>query len=155
MQNFAKQNGGEFGIAYMIFEDGTVKNCPIRNAYKIDKNADAIHEEEFATLVESIQTAGNLQDGDAVFFTCGRKNFAAKLAGLVRTKVGNDLNLINKNHFEFCWIVDFPFYEENEETGKIEFSHNPFSMPQGGMDSLLLSQEGFFTEILEARGIEG
>lgn len=152
MQNFAKQNGAEFGIAYMIFEDGTVKNCPIRNAYKVEKNADAIHEEEFATLVESIKTAGNLQDGDAVFFACGKKHFAAKLAGLVRTKVGNDLNLINKNHFEFCWIVDFPFYEENEDekaTSPYQFSHNPFSMPQGGMDVLLLSQEETFSNILK------
>jgi len=137
MQNFAKLNGAEFGIAYMVFEDGTVKNCPIRNAYKVNKDGEAIHEEEFKVLIDSIKQAGNLQDGDAIFFACGKKNFAAKLAGLVRTKVGKDLNLINENHFEFCWIVDFPFYEYNEDEKKIEFSHNPFSMPQGGMDSLL------------------
>ncbi len=153
MQNFAKLNGGEFGLAYMIFEEGTVKNCPIRNAYKIEKNGDAIHEEEFAALVDTIKTAGNLKDGDAVFFACGKPNFAAKLAGLVRTKIGRDLKLINENHFEFCWIVDFPFFEESETeknadgTPKIEFSHNPFSMPQGGMDVLLLSQEETFDKI--------
>ena len=152
MQNFAKLNGGEFGLAYMIFEEGTVKNCPIRNAYKVDKNGDAIHETEFAKLVEAIKLAGNLKDGDAVFFACGKPNFAAKLAGLVRTKIGRDLKLINENHFEFCWIVDFPFFEESETekdadgNPKIEFSHNPFSMPQGGMDALLRSQKKFFAE---------
>ncbi len=148
MQNFAKLNGAEFGIAYMIFEDGMVKNCPIRNAYKVDKNKEEIHEEDFKTLVDAIKQEGNLKDGDAIFFACGKKDFAAKLAGLVRTKVGNDLNLIDKNRFEFCWIVDFPFYEWNEDEKKIEFSHNPFSMPQGGMDVLLLSQEDTFKKLV-------
>jgi aspartyl-tRNA synthetase len=162
MQNFAKLNGAEFGIAYMVFEDGTVKNCPIRNAYKLNKDGDAIHEEEFKTLVNVIKQAGNLKDGDAIFFACGKPNFAAKLAGLVRTKVGNDLNLIDKNHFEFCWIVDFPFYEYNEDEKKIEFSHNPFSMPNYGtrftevtklafgMDALLLSRKQTFDDIIES-----
>jgi aspartyl-tRNA synthetase len=79
-------------------------------------------------------------------------NTAAKLAGLVRTKLGRDLKLINENHFEFCWIVDFPFYEYNEDEKKIEFSHNPFSMPQGGMDVLLLSQEETFGKIIKVEG---
>lgn len=137
MQNFAKLNGAEFGVAYMIFENGTAKPCPIRNAYKLDKNKEEIDETAFVQLVENLKKSGNLKDGDGVFFACGKENFAAKLAGLIRTKIGTDLNLINKNHFEFCWVVDFPFYEKNEETGQIEFSHNPFSMPQGGMDALL------------------
>ncbi len=151
MQNFAKLNGAEFGIAYMVFEDGTVKNCPIRNAYKVEKNGDTIHETEFAKLVEDIKTAGNLKDGDAVFFASGKAGFAAKLAGLVRTKIGRDLKLINENHFEFCWIVDFPFFEENDDekaTSPYQFSHNPFSMPQGGMDVLLLSQEETFEKYI-------
>jgi len=75
-------------------------------------------------------------DGDAVFFACDIADKAAKLLGKARNKVGADLGLINLNHFEFCWIIDFPMYEMDEKTNKIEFSHNPFSMPQGGMEVL-------------------
>ncbi len=78
-----------------------------------------------------------LKDGDAIIFMGGNKKLINKFAGKVRTKVGEELDLIEKNAFRMCWIVDFPFYEENEETGAVEFSHNPFSMPQGGMDALL------------------
>ena len=67
----------------------------------------------------------------------GNKKLISKFAGKVRTKLGEELDLIEKDAFRICWIVDFPFYEENEETGAVEFSHNPFSMPQGGMDALL------------------
>ena len=61
---------------------------------------------------------------------------AAKFAGTVRTKLAEELQLIDAKRFEFCWIVDFPMYELNEDTGKVEFSHNPFSMPQGGLEAL-------------------
>jgi aspartyl-tRNA synthetase len=87
--------------------------------------------------VEAIKAAANLKDGDAVFFACDKELPAAKFAGLVRTKIANELDLLEKDVFKFCWTVDFPMYELNEETGLVEFSHNPFSMPQGGMDALL------------------
>jgi aspartyl-tRNA synthetase len=87
--------------------------------------------------VAAIKAAANLQDGDAVFFACDKEDVAAKFAGLVRTKIANELDLLEKDVFKFCWTVDFPMYERNEETGQIEFSHNPFSMPQGGMDALM------------------
>ena len=74
--------------------------------------------------------------GDAVFFAAGKKDEAPKFAGAVRTKLGQDLGLIEPGRFDFCWITDFPMYELNEETGQIDFSHNPFSMPQGGMEAL-------------------
>ena len=74
--------------------------------------------------------------GDAVFFTADKEARAAALAGQVRIKLGNDLNLIQKDRFEFCWVVDFPMYEWNEDEKKIDFSHNPFSMPQGGLEAL-------------------
>ncbi len=77
-----------------------------------------------------------LADGDAVFFVCDQPAAAAKLAGQARTKLGQELDLIEKNAFRFCWIVDFPMYELDEETGKVVFSHNPFSMPQGGLEAL-------------------
>src|SRR3546814_2623390 len=68
---------------------------------------------------------------DGLFFAAGKEAVAAKLAGLARTRVAEQLDLIDANRFEMCWIVDFPMFEADEDTGKIDFSHNPFSMPQG------------------------
>jgi aspartyl-tRNA synthetase len=75
-------------------------------------------------------------DGDAVFFVGDKRGAADKLAGRVRIKLGEDLDLLEKDAFRFCWIIDFPMYERGEESGKIDFSHNPFSMPQGGLHAL-------------------
>ena len=75
--------------------------------------------------------------GDAILFVVGKGVKFDKFSGRLRNKVGEDMDLIDKKSFKMCWIVDFPFYEENEDTGAVEFSHNPFSMPQGGMDALL------------------
>ena len=77
-----------------------------------------------------------LKDGDAVFFAGGDPAKFYKFAGEARTKVGTELNLVEKDRFEFCWITDFPFYEWNEDEKKIDFSHNPFSMPQGELAAL-------------------
>ncbi len=84
----------------------------------------------------SIRDAVGSKEGDAVFFVCDRKAGAEKFAGVVRNKIGGELDLLEKNAFRFCWIVDFPMYERNPDTGQIEFSHNPFSMPQGGLAAL-------------------
>ncbi|HEX8841820.1 MAG TPA: aspartate--tRNA ligase [Sphingomicrobium sp.] len=73
---------------------------------------------------------------DGIFFAAGKEEDAAKLAGLARTRVAEQLDLLEKNAFRFCWIVDFPMFEFNDEQKKIDFSHNPFSMPQGGMEAL-------------------
>jgi aspartyl-tRNA synthetase len=85
---------------------------------------------------EQIRAACGLAAGDAVFFAAGRPLDAAKFAGTVRTRLGNDLGLIKAGDFKFCWIVDFPMYELDEDTKQIAFSHNPFSMPQGGLEAL-------------------
>jgi aspartyl-tRNA synthetase len=85
---------------------------------------------------EAIRAACGLQAGDAVFFAAGKPLDAAKFAGKVRIKLGQDLGLIEPGTFKFCWIVDFPMYEYDEEAKKIDFSHNPFSMPQGGLEAL-------------------
>ena len=85
---------------------------------------------------EAIRAACGLEPGDAVFFAAGKKDEAAKFAGAVRTRLGHELDLSEKHAFRFCWITDFPMYELNEESGQIDFSHNPFSMPQGGMEAL-------------------
>ena len=74
--------------------------------------------------------------GDACFFVAGRPEKFYKFAGEARNKIGEDLNLTAKDRFEFCWIVDFPMFEWNEDDKKVDFSHNPFSMPQGGLEAL-------------------
>lgn len=86
--------------------------------------------------LEALKATANINNGDAVFFASDKKDKAAKLAGKVRTRLADELHLLEKDCFKFCWITDFPFYELNEETGKIDFSHNPFSMPQGGLEAL-------------------
>ena len=89
-----------------------------------------------ADRAEAIRVAVGANPGDSVFFAAGKKDEAPKFAGKVRTKLGQDLGLIPQGEFKFCWITDFPMYEIEEESGKIDFSHNPFSMPQGGMEAL-------------------
>jgi aspartyl-tRNA synthetase len=84
----------------------------------------------------ALVAAAGLKSGDAAFFACDKEAKAAKLAGAARIRIGNDLGVCKKDAFEFCWIVDFPMYEWNEDEKKIDFSHNPFSMPQGGLEAL-------------------
>lgn len=86
--------------------------------------------------MRELAEALGLGPDDGVFFAAGKEAQAAKLAGLARTRVGEQLGLIDKSRFEFCWIVDFPMFEADEDTGKIDFSHNPFSMPQGELEAL-------------------
>ena len=94
------------------------------------KNFEPAH---LAALLEKL----GLGAGDGIFFSAGKKRDAYKLAGAARTKVGEELGLIEDGVFRLCWIVDFPMYEYDEDNKKVDFSHNPFSMPQGGMDALL------------------
>ncbi len=111
------------GLGYITFAEGAAKG-PI--AKFLDESR-----------LEKLKSIAGLNDGDSVFFVCDKPKVAAKNAGLARTKIGQELGLIDENKFKFCWIVDFPMYEQDDDTGKIDFSHNPFSMPQGGMDALL------------------
>jgi aspartyl-tRNA synthetase len=87
--------------------------------------------------VEAIRLALGLKAGDAAFFVAGDPDKFGKFAGLARTKVGQELKLVDEDRFEFAWVVDFPMYEWDEDEKKVEFSHNPFSMPQGGLEALL------------------
>ncbi|MGE4279673.1 MAG: aspartate--tRNA ligase [Magnetospirillum sp.] len=121
LNEWARENGAG-GLGYIQFAADGAKG-------PIAKNLEA-------ERIAAIKEAAKLNDGDAVFFACDKELPAAKFAGLVRTKIGNDLDLLEKDVFKFCWTVDFPMYELNEETGQIDFSHNPFSMPQGGMEAL-------------------
>jgi aspartyl-tRNA synthetase len=86
--------------------------------------------------VEAVRLALGLKAGDAAFFVAGDPGKFAKFAGLARTKVGQELKLVDEDRFAFAWVVDFPMYEWDEDEKKVEFSHNPFSMPQGGLEAL-------------------
>jgi aspartyl-tRNA synthetase len=121
LQAWAREQGAP-GLGYVVLADGSARG-PI---------AKFLDEARLARLRE----ATGATDGDAVFFVADKRAAADKLAGKARIKLGEELDLIEKNAFRFCWIVDFPMYERDEETGKIDFSHNPFSMPQGGLEAL-------------------
>ena len=114
---------GMKGLGYLTLNDGEYKG-PI---------AKFLDDEQKKELLEIT----GIKEGETVFFICDAINVVNKLAGEIRTWLGETLDVINKDAFEFCFIVDFPMYELNEETGKIDFTHNPFSMPQGGMEALL------------------
>ncbi len=118
---FAQGNGAK-GLAYIIFDENGEGKGPIAKFLTAEK------------LAQLKKDAG-LSNGDAVFFSCGKEKEAARIAGLVRAKLGEDLDLIDQGIYKFCWIVDFPMYELNDN-GKVDFSHNPFSMPQGGIEAL-------------------
>ena len=81
----------------------------------------------------------NANQGDTVFLSCGKKDEVEKILSIARSKVAEDLDLIDNECFSFCWVVDYPMYEIDETTKKIKFSHNPFSMPQGDLKNLNLS----------------
>ncbi len=121
MEDFVKNLGGNLGYIKVI-ENNTFKSS-------LDKFlTDEIREE----LINKL----SLKEGNVLFIIANEKDKCAKLAGQLRIKLGNELDLIDKNKYEFCIVNDFPFYEKNEEEGTIEFSHNPFSMPQGGLEAL-------------------
>jgi len=113
---------GQPGLGYIFFKDGEGSGPIAKN---IGNEKTSIIKNKF-----------NLNDNDAIFFICGVPKTFLTFASNARDKIGNDLGLIDENSFEFCWIVDFPMYEFDEINKKIDFSHNPFSMPQGGIDAL-------------------
>jgi len=121
MNNWARGEGYS-GLGYINIKDG-VPGGPIAKNHG---------EEATAKLIAALGLGAN----DGVFFAAGKESQAAKLAGLARTRVGETLDLIDKDRFDLCWIVDFPFYEYDEDTKSVDFAHNPFSMPQGGLDAL-------------------
>jgi aspartyl-tRNA synthetase len=113
---------GSKGLAYLVWDGDQVKG-PIQKFLKREE-------------LDALAAAGAMRDGDVLFFVCDEAGKAAKIGGDIRTKLGRDLGLVEKGTFRFCWIVDFPMYETDAETGAVAFSHNPFSMPQGGMEAL-------------------
>ena len=121
MNGWAQAEGAP-GMGYIIYGDGEARG-PVAKALGPEK-------------AEEIRVAAGVGDGDAVFFACADEAAAAQLAGRARVRIGEEQGLIDDSAFRFAWIVDFPMYERDETTGKIDFSHNPFSMPQGGLKAL-------------------
>jgi aspartyl-tRNA synthetase len=121
LNDWAKDNEMA-GLGYISFVGDTIKG-PIAKFLTPDQ-------------LNEVKSVTHLDGDGVVFFICDKVNVANKLAHLVRQKLGNDLNLLSDT-FEMCWVVDFPMYELNEDTGTVDFCHNPFSMPQGEMDALL------------------
>lgn len=125
-QKFFKDAGafavsmGAKGLGYISFQDGETKG-PLA---------------KFCNDNTDIRGIADIQDGDALLFICDKKDVAASISGKLRTYIAEQMSLIDKDQFIFCWVTDFPMYEL-DDNGKVAFSHNPFSMPQGGMDALL------------------
>lgn len=117
------QGEGQPGLGYIMWREGGEGAGPLANNIGAERTA-------------AIRAQIGVKEGDAAFFVAGDPDKFWKFSGLARNKVGEDLNLTDKERFELAWIVDFPMYEYNEEDKKVDFSHNPFSMPQGGLDAL-------------------
>lgn len=116
------QDQGAPGLGYIQFSNGTAKG-PIAKFLDEDR-------------LNMLRHTADIKEGDAVFFVCGPQKEAEKLAGHARQKIADELEIREINTFKFCWVTDFPMFEYNEDLKKIDFSHNPFSMPQGGLDAL-------------------
>ncbi len=120
------QSLGQPGLGYIFWKDEDGKTA---GSGPLAKN---IGEER----TDAVRAQLGLEAGDACFFVAGEPSKFYKFAGEARTKAGEDLNLVDRERFELCWIIDFPFYEWSEEDKKVDFAHNPFSMPQGGLEAL-------------------
>ncbi|MCG2666188.1 aspartate--tRNA ligase [Bradyrhizobium sp. GCM10023182] len=160
MDSWAKSEG-QPGLAYIFWRDGeeggagpVAKNLGLDRTEILRRGLDGrlsewielpapemndlgleFFPEELADRYRQLRPVG-MNPGDSVFFVLGKPGDMARFAGLARMKISDELNLMDKERFELAWIVDFPMYEYNEEDKKVDFSHNPFSMPQGGLEAL-------------------
>ena len=136
------QDEGQPGLGYIFWREGEEGG-----AGPLAKN---IGPERTKQIADQL----GLGVGDAVFFVAGKPQQFVKFAGPARTKVGEELGLIAKDRFDFCWIVDFPMYEWNEEEKKIDFSHNPFSMPNMDVDEFLTLDPNDHDKLLGIKAIQ-
>ena len=135
------QGEGQPGLGYIMWREGGEGAGPLANNIGPERTA-------------AIRAQLGLKDGDAAFFVAGDPDKFWKFAGLARTKLGEELNLIDKDRFEFCWIVDFPMFEWNEEEKKIDFSHNPFSMPNIEPEEFLALDPANHEKLLSLKAIQ-
>ncbi len=125
LNNWAR-NEGHPGLGYVLYEEEDGKLIGKGPISKF------ISDEAHIKLCD----LASIDKGDAIFFVCNKEDEANLFAGQVRNRIGAELDLYESNTFKFCWTTDFPMFEQDETTNKIQFSHNPFSMPQGGLESL-------------------
>ena len=126
LNNWARKEMNAAGLGYIVFDkssSGVEGKGPIAKFIPSE-------------IQEMILNKAGLKAGDSIFFACAKGKEVYDIAAAARDKIAIDLDLIEKGVFKFCWIIDFPMYEKDKETGKIDFSHNPFSMPQGGLEAL-------------------
>ena len=126
LNNWARKEMNAAGLGYIVFDkssSGVEGKGPIAKFIPSE-------------IQEMILNKAGLKAGDSIFFACAKGKEVYDIAAAARDKIAIDLDLVEKGVFKFCWIVDFPMYEKDKETGKIDFSHNPFSMPQGGLEAL-------------------
>src|SRR5580698_2923569 len=135
------QGEGQPGLGYIMWREGGEGAGPLANNIGPERTS-------------AIRSALGLKDGDAAFFVAGDPDKFWKFAGLARTRLGEELKLVDKDRFEFCWIVDFPMFEWNEEEKKIDFSHNPFSMPNIEPDEFLALDHGDHEKLLSLKAIQ-
>ena len=140
LNEWARQDMGAPGLGYIVFE--------------ADGGKGAIAKFIPADVQASIMAKAGVKVGDVVFFAADKPAAAAKLAGAARTRIGEELGLIARDRFEFCWIVDFPMYEWNEEEKRIDFSHNPFSMPNMAVEEFLALDPADRERILSIKAIQ-
>ena len=126
LNNWARKEMNAAGLGYIVFDEGS---SGVEGKGPIAKFIPS-------EIQEMILNKAGLKAGDSIFFACAKGKEVYDIAAAARDKIAIDLDLVEKGVFRFCWIVDFPMYEKDKETGKIDFSHNPFSMPQGGLDAL-------------------
>jgi aspartyl-tRNA synthetase len=164
------QGEGQPGLGYIMYgkglEAGSVRETIVESIEQLGGTVDRNREDQRIAgrgpvannlgpeRTEKLRAQLGLSDGDAVFFVAGEPQTFYKFAGAARTKIGEDLDLIDKNRFELCWIVDFPMYEWNEEEKKIDFSHNPFSMPNLPAEEFLALDAGDNEKILGLKAIQ-
>ncbi len=122
IDRWAKDEGAS-GLAYFTIENGISAKGPVGKFFSKES-------------LEEIMKKTGAKVGDSIFMACSKKKDLERITSLARDKIAKDLNLINDNVFAFCWVVDYPMFEKNDQTNKIEFSHNPFSMPQGDIKKL-------------------
>ncbi len=122
IDRWAKDEGAS-GLAYFTIENGFSAKGPVGKFFSKES-------------LEEIMKKTGAKVGDSIFMACGKKKDLERITSLARDKIAKDLNLIDDNVFAFCWVVDYPMFEKNDQTSKIEFSHNPFSMPQGDIKKL-------------------
>ena len=132
------QGEGQPGLGYMLFFDRSKDETTLQQDPKATGIAGRgpLANNIGPERTEAVRAQLGLKAGDAAFFVAGDPAVFAKFAGLARNKVGQELKLVDENRFEFAWVVDFPMFEWNEDDKKVDFSHNPFSMPQGGLEAL-------------------